>query len=332
MEFLNYLFLSSLALSSIFAAAALQGLSLASLLQPISFFGVVGFTLAFFISRYNFSDLILALRCAFHDHSLREDRQKARELFQNLGKYFFVSGVFCCMIGILYLLYNMGESEKLGSGIATGIVAIFYAVCSKLLIALPLENLCNEQYTFENKKKFSTVLLPLFLSGIALVSTIVLVSNLLNAKLFNSVFANLLVVSAPGLLYYLRKDTIQDKQKIEHLMQAILLGSILAFIISIIHTFGNLSDESKWHGVAVSFTGPFYAFLILGVLTGIKNRMGVKKIDLTQDLVLGYVSVLFLSVIFVGVLFALGHHQPEKVTNTSTEIINKAVESSESSL
>jgi len=68
-----------------------------------------------------------------------EDMQAAR-VFEALGTYAPTLGIIGAVLGLISVLKNLADPEKLGSGIATAFVATIYGIASANLFFLPVAN------------------------------------------------------------------------------------------------------------------------------------------------------------------------------------------------
>ena len=70
------------------------------------------------------------------DSSERHDLQAAR-VFEGMGGYSPTIGIIGAVMGLIHVMQNLAEPEKLGSGIATAFIATIYGVALANLFFLP---------------------------------------------------------------------------------------------------------------------------------------------------------------------------------------------------
>ncbi|MBE3577535.1 MAG: MotA/TolQ/ExbB proton channel family protein [Limnochordales bacterium] len=70
----------------------------------------------------------------------REQVEHSAQVFQTAGGYAPTMGIIGTVMGLVHVLGNLSEPDKLGGAIATAFLATFYGVASANLIWLPLAN------------------------------------------------------------------------------------------------------------------------------------------------------------------------------------------------
>lgn len=73
--------------------------------------------------------------------STREDFDKrGAKVYESLGTYAPTLGIIGAVMGLIAVMGNLAEPEKLGSGIATAFIATIYGIASANLLFLPIGN------------------------------------------------------------------------------------------------------------------------------------------------------------------------------------------------
>lgn len=75
-----------------------------------------------------------------HAQLYREDVERSAQVFQTAGGYAPTMGIIGTVMGLVHVLGNLSEPDKLGGAIATAFLATFYGVASANLLWLPLGN------------------------------------------------------------------------------------------------------------------------------------------------------------------------------------------------
>ncbi|MGD2116918.1 MAG: flagellar motor protein [Chromatiales bacterium] len=76
----------------------------------------------------------------------RESRDlQATRVFESMGGYAPTIGILGAVMGLIHVMQNLGDPEKLGSGIATAFVATIYGVGLANLFLLPFANKLKNQ-------------------------------------------------------------------------------------------------------------------------------------------------------------------------------------------
>jgi chemotaxis protein MotA len=66
--------------------------------------------------------------------------QQGAKVFESLGIYAPTLGIIGAVMGLIAVMQNLAEPERLGSGIATAFVATIYGIASANLLFLPIGN------------------------------------------------------------------------------------------------------------------------------------------------------------------------------------------------
>jgi chemotaxis protein MotA len=66
--------------------------------------------------------------------------QQGAKVFESLGIYAPTLGIIGAVMGLIAVMQNLAEPEKLGSGIATAFVATIYGIASANMLFLPVAN------------------------------------------------------------------------------------------------------------------------------------------------------------------------------------------------
>jgi len=72
--------------------------------------------------------------------ALEEEDMQAARVFEALGTYAPTLGIIGAVLGLISVLKNLADPEKLGGGIATAFVATIYGIASANLFFLPVAN------------------------------------------------------------------------------------------------------------------------------------------------------------------------------------------------
>jgi len=70
---------------------------------------------------------------------------QAAKVFEGMGGYSPTIGILGAVMGLIHVMQNLGDPEKLGGGIATAFVATIYGVGLANLILLPIANKLKNQ-------------------------------------------------------------------------------------------------------------------------------------------------------------------------------------------
>jgi len=70
---------------------------------------------------------------------------QATKVFEGMGGYAPTIGILGAVMGLIHVMQNLGDPEKLGSGIATAFVATIYGVGLANLLLLPFANKLKNQ-------------------------------------------------------------------------------------------------------------------------------------------------------------------------------------------
>ena len=88
------------------------------------------------------------------NRTFEDGRCKAAKVFESAGGYAPTIGIIGAVLGLIHVMENLSDPEKLGSGIAVAFVATVYGVASANLILLPIakkmiNNMKHEVYIRE---------------------------------------------------------------------------------------------------------------------------------------------------------------------------------------
>jgi len=70
--------------------------------------------------------------------TIEKDDMQAAKVFESMGGYSPTIGILGAVLGLIHVMNNLADPEKLGSGIATAFVATIYGVGLANLILLPM--------------------------------------------------------------------------------------------------------------------------------------------------------------------------------------------------
>ncbi len=71
-------------------------------------------------------------------NTIERDDMQAAKVFESMGGYSPTIGILGAVLGLIHVMNNLADPEKLGSGIATAFVATIYGVGFANLILLPM--------------------------------------------------------------------------------------------------------------------------------------------------------------------------------------------------
>ncbi len=71
-------------------------------------------------------------------NTIERDDMQAAKVFESMGGYSPTIGILGAVLGLIHVMNNLADPEKLGSGIATAFVATIYGVGLANLILLPI--------------------------------------------------------------------------------------------------------------------------------------------------------------------------------------------------
>ncbi len=71
-------------------------------------------------------------------NTIEHDDMQAAKVFESMGGYSPTIGILGAVLGLIHVMNNLADPEKLGSGIATAFVATIYGVGLANLILLPM--------------------------------------------------------------------------------------------------------------------------------------------------------------------------------------------------
>jgi len=71
-------------------------------------------------------------------NTIERDDMTAAKVFESMGGYSPTIGILGAVLGLIHVMNNLADPEKLGSGIATAFVATIYGVGLANLILLPI--------------------------------------------------------------------------------------------------------------------------------------------------------------------------------------------------
>jgi len=77
--------------------------------------------------------------------TIERDDLQAAKVFESMGGYSPTIGILGAVMGLIHVMNNLADPEKLGSGIATAFVATIYGVGLANLILLPIAGKLKEQ-------------------------------------------------------------------------------------------------------------------------------------------------------------------------------------------
>lgn len=89
---------------------------------------------------------------------------QAAKVFESMGGYAPTIGILGAVMGLIHVMQNLGDPEKLGSGIATAFVATIYGVGLANLFLLPFAN------KLKNQVAQRTMYLEMVIEGIVSIS------------------------------------------------------------------------------------------------------------------------------------------------------------------
>ncbi len=105
-----------------------------------SLFFVLGTTLGALFVSFSFVDVIKSLRLIITSDKevSSSDFFLVSEVLKQAGKYSVAFGVLGSILGIIYVLANLGSLATLGKGLAIVLTSVFYGVGFAYLLFIPL--------------------------------------------------------------------------------------------------------------------------------------------------------------------------------------------------
>lgn len=78
----------------------------------------------------------------FKDESAagKAELEKALNYFTSLFTYFICSGILGILIGVVSVLSNVSDPQKIGSGLAISLLTLLYSTIITLFVAVPFQN------------------------------------------------------------------------------------------------------------------------------------------------------------------------------------------------
>ncbi len=121
---------------------AIEGINPAACLAVTSFTLVLIITLTATAGVWKLSEISEAFHDAFTEN--RSSAGRSFRIFNFMEKMFYASGIICTLLGIITVLSQINDMEKIGKGAAFGITGILYGVFLGIIARMLKERTIHE--------------------------------------------------------------------------------------------------------------------------------------------------------------------------------------------
>lgn len=312
---------------------ALEGLHLATFNHPLSLLAVLVLFALFAVTQYALAEIVASIQFALGigEHAPTQ-RLKAQKLFSSFGRNAILSGFATAFIGILQAFSNAEQTEKIGSGIAVAVMAVYFGFSLNAFLCIPLEVAAIERMNPKKNQRRQTqgalwALVALVGSSCALYG----VSFILEANAFRGIVGNLLILlSAPLATCAFFTSNGDLANRLFAMRRSLVSSCVLSVTIGFIHTMGNLAEwGTMFKGVGVALSPILYAILLGLIATLFAERLSRQQgkkiypmhLSLKREGAMAAGSLFMLASLLVATITFLGHDDRKHFENASSDVM-----------
>lgn len=126
-------------LALVWLGSAFSGVGLSVYLDAASVVLVLGLTLVMLRAGWSFRAMGTQFRNSMNDQADRASLEEAILFFTSARRYLVQAAGFAVFIGLIAILTNLEDRNKLGPNLAVALLSAFYAIILTVAICIPFE-------------------------------------------------------------------------------------------------------------------------------------------------------------------------------------------------